>query len=80
MVAFNMADAALGLRAVAAAHELDFVPIELVRCDLVIPGDFQDLPAIKILLDVLQSRSLRQELSSLPGYESTCTGNLIGQV
>ncbi|MHC1726995.1 MAG: substrate-binding domain-containing protein [Syntrophobacteraceae bacterium] len=80
MVAFNMADAALGLRAVAAAHGLDFVPIEAVRCDLVIPSDFLDLPAIKILLDVLQTRSLREELSSLPGYESSCTGKVIGHV
>ncbi len=80
MVAFNMVDAALGLRAVAAAHGLDFVPIEAVRCDLVIPCDFLDLPAIKILLDVLQTRSLREELSSLPGYESSCTGKVIGHV
>jgi putative molybdopterin biosynthesis protein len=80
MVAFKLADAALGLRAVAAAHGLDFVPMEAVRCDLVIPCDFLDLAAIKILLDVLQTRSLREELASLPGYESACTGKVIGYV
>lgn len=80
MVAFNMADAALGLRAVSVAYGLDFVPMEAVRCDLVIPCDFLALPAVKILLDVLQTRSLRRDLSSLPGYESDCTGKLIGQV
>jgi putative molybdopterin biosynthesis protein len=80
IVVFNMADAALGLRAVAASHGLDFVPMEAVRCDLVIPSDFLDLPDIEILLDVLQSKALREELSSLPGHESTCTGNVIGQV
>ena len=80
MVAFNMADAALGLRAIAAAHGLDFVPMEAVRCDLVIPCEFLDLPAIKILLDVLQTRSLREDLLSLPGYESSCTGRIIGEV
>ncbi len=80
MVVFNLADAALGLRAIASAHGLDFVPIEAVRCDLVIPCDYLDLPAVKILLDVLQSRALRNELSSLPGYESGCTGNIIGTV
>jgi putative molybdopterin biosynthesis protein len=77
-VAFNMADAALGLRAVAAAYGLDFVTITAVRCDLVIPCDLLDFPAIKILLDVLQTRSLREEISSLPGYESACTGKVIG--
>lgn len=80
MVAFNMADAALGLRAVAAAYGLGFVPMESVRCDLVIPCDFLELAAVKILLDVLQTRSLREELASLPGYESSCTGKVIGQV
>ena len=80
MVAFNMVDAALGLRAIAAIHGLDFVPMEAVRCDLVIPYDFLDLPAVKVLLDVLQTRSLRQELSSLPGYESGYTGKVIGEV
>jgi molybdate-binding protein/DNA-binding XRE family transcriptional regulator len=80
MVAFNMADAALGLRAIAVAHGLDFVPIEAVRCDLVIPGDLLDLPPVRVLLDVLQTKSLRNELASLPGYESACTGTLIGHV
>ena len=80
MVAFNMADAALGFRAIAAAYGLDFVPMEAVRCDLVIPCEFMALPAVKILLDVLQTRSLREEISSLPGYESACTGKVIGQV
>ena len=80
MVAFNMVDAALGLRAIAAAHGLDFVPMEAVRCDLVIPWDFLDLPAVKVILDVLQTRSLRGELSSLPGYESGCTGKVISEM
>ena len=75
-----MADAALGLRAVAAAYGLDFIPMEAVRCDLVIPCDLLDLPAIKILLDVLHTQSLRKEISSLPGYESSCTGTIIGHV
>jgi putative molybdopterin biosynthesis protein len=80
MVAFNMADASLGLRAVADAYGLDFVHLETVRCDLVIPCDFLDLPKVKILLDILQTSALRKELSFLPGYESACTGKVIGQV
>ena len=80
MVAFKLADAALGLRAVAAAHGLDFVPMEAVRCDLVIPCDLLDHPAVKIILDALQTRALRDELASLPGYESSWTGSVIGRV
>ncbi|MFH0996119.1 MAG: substrate-binding domain-containing protein [Pseudomonadota bacterium] len=80
MVAYNLADAALGLRAVAVAHGLDFVPIQAVRCDLVIPYDLLDLAAVKILLDVLQTQAMRKELSSLPGYDASSTGKLIGEV
>lgn len=80
MVVMNLADAALGLRAVANAYELDFVPMESVRCDLVIPSDLIELTAVKVLLDVLQSRTLRDELAALPGYESSHTGKVIGKV
>ena len=80
MVVYKLADAALGLRAVAVAHGLDFVPIQAVRCDLVIPYDLLDLAAVKILLDVLQTQAMRKELSSLPGYDASCTGKLIGEV
>ena len=80
MVAYRLADAALGLRAVAVAHGLDFVPIQAVRCDLVIPYDLLDLSAVKILLDVLQTHAMRKELSSLPGYDASSTGKLIGEV
>jgi len=80
LVALRAADAALGLRAVAAATGLDFVPLEAVRCDLVIPHDLQDHPAIKVLLDVLQTRSWRQELASLPGYNSSSTGMIIEEL
>ena len=77
MVAFGLADAALGLRAVAATYSLDFVPIQFVRCDLIIQQDFLELSAVKILLDVLQTKALRTDLSSLPGYEASMLGSVI---
>ncbi|MFZ1984995.1 MAG: substrate-binding domain-containing protein, partial [Desulfatitalea sp.] len=52
-IACNVADAALGLRAIAESHGLDFVPIATARCDLVIPGDLDSHPTIRILLDIL---------------------------
>lgn len=79
MVTFRFADAALGLRAVADFHGLDFVPIQTVRCDLVVPNDLLTHPAISIVLDVLQGRKLRQELTALPGYEASLTGTVIAQ-
>lgn len=80
MVLYNFADAALGLRAIADVFGLDFVPIEAVRCDLVIPDDLVDHPAVSIILDTLQDRKLREELMTLPGYESSHTGTVIAKL
>jgi len=79
-VAFGDADAALGFRAVANAYGLDFVPIQVARCDLVVPDDITDLPAMHILLDTLQSGEFRKELRALPGYESSSTGSVIAEL
>jgi molybdate-binding protein/DNA-binding XRE family transcriptional regulator len=80
MVSFGLAEAALGLRAVAMANGLGFVSLEMVRCDLVIPRDLMEHPAIRLIIELLQTRGLREELTSLPGYDSSCTGTVIGEV
>lgn len=79
-IALGLADVALGLHAVSTASGLDFVSLETVRCDLVVPRDFSEHPAIRTVLDVLQSRALREELGSLPGYDASRTGSVIGEV
>lgn len=76
----GVADAALGLRAVAEVFELGFVPIMSARCDLVIPGDLLDHPSISILIDTLQSHHLRKEIGILSGYDSSVTGQLIAEL
>jgi putative molybdopterin biosynthesis protein len=78
MVLHDLADAALGLRAVASAFGIDFVTLETVRCDIVIPDDMMEHPSVRIMLDVLQTRALRDELASLPGYDPRDTGKMIG--
>ncbi len=79
-VACGATDAALGLRIIAEVFDLDFVPIAAVRCDLVVPKDVTDHPTVKVLLDVLQSAYLRQEIDAIPGYESGSTGVTIAEV
>ncbi len=79
-IACNVADAALGLRAVSELFGLGFVPITAARCDLVIPNDITNHPTVKILLDVLQSGPLRREIGTIPGYESSVTGNIIADL
>jgi molybdate-binding protein/DNA-binding XRE family transcriptional regulator len=77
MVACNAADAALGLCAIARAFGLNFVPITEVRCDLVIPADLVEHPTIQLILDVIQTRDLRDEIGHLPGYSPGETGKTI---
>jgi len=33
---------------------------------------------VRVMLDVLQTRALRDELASLPGYDTSDTGKVIG--
>jgi len=73
-------DAALGLRVIANAFNMDFVTLDAVRCDLVIPSDMMELATVKVVLDVLQSRAFRKELMSIPGYETAMTGKVIAKV
>jgi len=79
-VACDAADAALGLRAIAEAFGLGFVPIAAARCDLVIPADMMGHPTVKILLDVLQSALLRREIAAIPGYDGSVTGQSIAEL
>jgi molybdate-binding protein/DNA-binding XRE family transcriptional regulator len=77
MIRFGLADAALGLRAIADIYELGFVPLSAVRCDLVIPADLMDIRAVHVLMDVLQTKRLRVELQALSGYDTSNTGKII---
>ncbi len=79
-IACNVADAALGLRVIAEAYDLGFVPIAAARCDLVIPGDLSSHPTVKILLDVLQSGALRKDIEVIPGYDGSVTGKPIAEL
>ncbi len=79
-IASNAADAALGLKTVANAYHLDFVPIGAARCDLVIPDDLSAHPTLKILLDVLQSSALQREINALPGYDGVVCGNAVARL
>ncbi len=73
----GLADAAIGLRAVAEACGIGFEPLAMVRCDLVIPRDHLTHPAIRGMLETLNSSSLRDDLRALPGYESATTGTIV---
>ena len=73
-VASGGADAAVTLRANAQAVELDFVALDEVWFDFVIPRHHLSHPAVATLLELLQSAALRAEIGSLPGYDVTSMG------
>jgi hypothetical protein len=37
-------------------------------------------PAIEVMLDTLQSKLLREEIASLPGYDASLTGKTVAEV
>jgi len=61
----------------ALAFNLDFVPLQSARYDLAMRGAALHLPAVKVLLDVLQRAALRRKLEGLAGYDTAQTGTLI---
>jgi putative molybdopterin biosynthesis protein len=76
----GFADVGVALRAAAEVCGLDFVPLSLVHFDLVVSRSALHHPAVAALLDLLQGRALREELSTLPGYEVSRTGNVIADI
>lgn len=79
-VASGRADAGIALHAAAQVFGLDFVPLSDTRFDLVVPHDLLDHPAVSVMLDVLQSRDLRDELGALPGYDVSETGEVVADL
>ena len=64
----GVADAALGLRAVARSLGLDFVPLLEGHFDLVLPRDLRPVGPVGQFLDTLASLPCRRQIAQLPGY------------
>ena len=79
-VATGGADAGIALAAAAQAYGLDFVSLAEVQFDLVIPADHVGHPAVALLLEVLQTRALRDELRALPGYDVDALGTVRAEI
>lgn len=71
------ADVAIGLRAVAESCDLDFVPVQEVAFNLIIPKTLIDFPPVAQMLDLLQDRRFQKQLEGLPGYGTSETGKLL---
>ena len=74
----GLADAGIGVRAVAAICGLEFVPLQRERYDLVIPKTYyENLAGLRILLDTIVSRPFRNELEALGGYDTRESGKVV---
>ena len=79
-IAAGAADAGPGIRSVARALGLDFLPLQEEPYDLVIPAPYFRSPAVQALLDVAVSAPYRRELAALGGYDSRRTGNIVAEL
>jgi putative molybdopterin biosynthesis protein len=69
------ADVSLGLRAAANQFGLDFIPLFHERYDLVFMQEQSS--SLLPLLDMIQTRSFRQNVDAMTGYDTTHSGEQI---
>ena len=70
-------DAGLGIYAAAKALNLEFIPVVTEQYDLAIPLEYFDTQPIQILLKVINSRTFKQRVEALGGYNTQNTGEII---
>ena len=76
-IANCQADVGVGIRSAAQLFELDFVPLQAARYDLVVPKSYLKLhPTLSHLFETLVSRPFRNEIEALGGYDMRETGKL----
>jgi molybdate-binding protein/DNA-binding XRE family transcriptional regulator len=76
-IASRQADVGVGIRSAAQLFELDFVPLQAARYDLVVPKAYlKSHPTLPHLFETLVSRPFRNEIEALGGYDTSETGKL----
>ena len=76
-VAAGSAEAGLGIRAAAAALEVEFIPLTQESYDLAITKRFFHTERCQALLEVLRSASLREAVEKLEGYDLKQSGTVL---
>ena len=76
-IASGRGDCGLGIAAAAHALDLDFIPVEQERYDLIIPNHFFYDPLLAPLLELLSSDRFKSSISNLPGYDTQNMGKII---
>ena len=77
VIATGQADVGIGIRSAAQHFDLDFVPLQAARYDLVVPKAYlTSHPTLTRLFETLVSRSFRNEIDALGGYDTGETGKV----
>ena len=76
LVRTGSADVGITIEAAALAEGLDFVPLTEERFDLILPASLAGEAPCSRLLDALDDPDFRTELSYLPGYDGSQSGQV----
>jgi putative molybdopterin biosynthesis protein len=76
-VASGAADCGMGILAAARALNLDFVPFDSERYDLVIPAEFYEAEILAPLLGVIRSPAFAARVNALGGYATPQMGEVL---
>ena len=80
-VARGGADVGLGIeKAAMQVKEIDFIPLQTERYDLVIKKADRDKPAFAALQEILLSDAFRAEVRGMGGYDLARTGEIVAEV
>jgi len=74
------ADVGPGIRAVAEAWGLEFIPLGHERYDLAIPRKIFDLPRLRTLREVIHATNFRQAAAALSGYDVSHMGRIVADI
>lgn len=76
-VASGLADAGLGVRAAALALGLEFVSVGSEQYDLLFARPFFDTPRGGWLMEIVRSRSFKDAVAALGGYDTRLAGEVL---
>ncbi len=79
-VASGAADCGLGILAAARALDLDFVPLDLERYDLVIPTQFYESEVLAPVLAIIRDPAFAARVRDLGGYETPQMGQVLAEL
>ncbi len=79
-IAVGDGDLGIGIEKVAhQVSEIDFVPIQEERYDLIIKKSFLKYPLYKLIIEIIQSKEFKKEIKGLGEYDLRDTGKILAE-